>query len=89
MATEVKSLTDYIQQKALKETLKYAAGKAMFCPECQKVLNWKDTVVVTASKDGKTQGTLILCNNCYSEPDKEGYKKLADAGITVEIDKWE
>lgn len=43
--------------------LKYAAGHHIFCPVCKdKVLDWKDTVIVERA-DGSTLG--VCCGACY------------------------
>lgn len=82
---EAHTVTDYLKEKCLKETLKYAAGRQMFCKNCSKVLDWKTTVVITAEKEGK-KAVVIACTDCFNP---KGLDKLEAQGFTVEIDKWE
>jgi len=74
-----------IGKRMLKETLKYAAGKQMFCHNCSVILDWKKTVVITASK-GDRKATLIVCRDCFKP---SGIESLIDKGFTIEIDKWD
>ena len=85
-------LTDYLKKKMLKETLKFAAGKQMFCKNCGQILDWKTTVVIHAQKEGSIPKngahsvTVIICKDCF---DPAGKEKLEKGGYGIVIDKWE
>jgi len=84
MKTE-NAVFDYLKEKVLRETLKFAAGHHIFCKYCGDVLDWKTTVVVTASKDGES-ATVVVCTKCFNP---KGLDKIESQGYTVEVDKWD
>lgn len=43
--------------------LKYAAGQQIFCSVCERILDWKETCVVSFAKTGR--GSAILCDYCF------------------------
>lgn len=79
-------MMDYFHKKMLKETLKYAAGKQLFCAACEQVLDWKTTVLITAKAETGRTVTAIICKKCYNP---NGVESLEEQGFTVEVDKWE
>jgi hypothetical protein len=84
--TEGGEVLEYLHKKILKETLKYAAGKQMFCRKCETILDWKTTVLSTfKSPNADETGTFILCTECYTP---EIVKSLEGQGFIVEVDKW-
>ena len=75
---------DYLKEKMLRETLKFAAGRQIFCHGCSVILDWKTTVVVSADK-GEKHAMLIICRDCFNP---KGVEKLKGNGYKVEIDQW-
>ena len=52
--------------------LKYSAGRAIFCPNCQGVMDWRRTVVATihAKTDGKEEKCIrsyVVCAGCWDK----------------------
>jgi len=53
---------DFLAIHAEHQILKYAAGKQMFCPICNGILDYKKTVVITGTDDKP----FIICSGCYN-----------------------
>ena len=49
-----------MQTTITRNLLKYAAGRSIFCPLCQEVLDCKRTVILEAGSISKT-----LCASCW------------------------
>lgn len=51
-----------------RELLNYAAGRAMFCPSCDRILD-SDSAVLMTTRDGVNadQCAAITCADCYDE----------------------
>jgi len=67
-----------------RQLLKYAAGQHMFCKNCQAVLDWKTTIIFTASK-GDRKATVVLCDKCFNPG---GVDKLQRDGYETEITSY-
>lgn len=48
----------------LRETLKYAAGTAIFCPLCKNIMDFRRTTLVSVSIDGKLATCKPFCFDC-------------------------
>jgi hypothetical protein len=50
------------------QLLKYTAGTAIFCPQCQDIMDYSRTVVATPlpSADKRTK-TIICCGKCWDK----------------------
>ena len=64
--------------------LKWSAGQAIFCPNCQNIMDWRKTVVATIhAKTDKTPEKVIksyvVCVECW---DKVGHR------VTDGVDKF-
>jgi hypothetical protein len=56
---------DFFTVMAEHQLLKYAAGKQMFCPKCDVIMDYRKTVIITGTDDK----SLTLCQKCFdSEP---------------------
>ena len=58
------NLDSYLQLTVARNLVKYAAGRAMFCPKCETVLDAPTTVY---ADDGDGGHTLILCATCWGK----------------------
>lgn len=55
-------IIDSLMQETIhRNLLKYAAGRAIFCPGCGKVLDCRDTVTATHM----TGGQAVMCGKCW------------------------
>jgi len=68
--------------------LKYAAGRTMFCPGCQTIMDCKRTVTWDLLKEDKLLMSKVLCTACYDSK-IAGNAAIAEAvtskGLTVEV----
>lgn len=62
--------------------LKYAAGRAIFCPICETIMDWKKTVLITFPSGG----TRTSCTSCF---DKEMAKAKAEFPRRDEPGAWD
>lgn len=69
---------DLMQRTLNRNLVKYAAGRAIFCPSCDDILDQKRTVVVTTPA-GRT---MTYCGQCW---DKVAAVAAADPRF-VELD---
>lgn len=46
--------------------LKFEAGSMMFCG-CRKLMDWRDTVIVTAHSGDECLNKWVLCGGCYDK----------------------
>jgi hypothetical protein len=53
-----------LEQHLNRNLLKYAAGAAIYCPHCSKILDCRKTVIVTVPAKSYT---YTLCCACYDE----------------------
>jgi hypothetical protein len=82
-------LRDFLHEQATNQLLKYAAGKQMFCPMCNKVLDWKTTAILEVSHEVHGKKSQVGCVKCVDTPAvKERMKKFTDLGFTFEIIKY-
>lgn len=78
-----------LQTHVNRNLLKYAAGRVMFCPSCDKCLDCRSTVNVTVLHKGEVHSSTTLCAACYDarKPvlDAALAKASPDVGITLDI----
>ena len=78
-----------IAKEATIAMLKYVAGQFMFCAISEKVLDYKNTVVVTASRKGDKSSVLAFHESTVPQIFarlKDGKGKLVKYGINVKIE---
>lgn len=78
-------LFDPMKEKLEIETLKYAAGRQIFCPSCHVILDYRDSVLWTSP----AARTGINCSACWQHGldkihDNEPEKYLLSIGWTIE-----
>lgn len=61
-----------LRRQLAQEAVKYAAGRAIFCPSCRQVLDAPNTVLVTGQHKAG-----VACGPCFDQ-------QLAQAGTTAE-----
>lgn len=71
------SLDAMMQRTLNRNLLKYAAGRAIFCPICGNVMDQKRTVIITAGEVTKT-----MCGQCW---DSEVKPKIR-ADVVAKLD---
>ncbi len=64
------------------ELLRYAAGRAIFCPSCDHILDARRSVLMCANDNGPT---AILCGDCYDEM-RERLSAVEDAAFVRGVD---
>ena len=48
-----------------RELLKYAAGRAVCCPGCGNVMDWRTTTVLTLHQGERCAASEVLCGACH------------------------
>ena len=93
------NVDSFIRTPIESNLLKWSAGQAIFCPNCQSIMDWRKTVVATihAIKPGDSDETVIksyvVCCNCWAKRGKivrDGVEKsnvnLAPKGIKARLE---
>ena len=65
-------MLELIKQETERELLKFAAGRAIFCPACRNVMDWRETVIATVhgrqgEAEEKVMRTFVQCGKCYDQ----------------------
>ena len=74
---------DAIERKAQRELMKYATGRAIFCP-CGRVLDMRSSAIVAITVTGQAHSTKVFCEKCFAGATFEGV--VRQFGATVEVD---
>lgn len=67
----MKNIENFMQKEANRQLLKYAAGRAVFCPNCSAIMDYRRTVVTTIKgiKQGETESSDLkvytTCKKCF------------------------
>jgi len=81
-------LTAALHERMNRELLKHAAGTYIFCPNCERVLDWKTVIIIDVIRDQTTIGHAVYCTHCVQSLDQ--IEEVAKAkGVQVEITKYE
>lgn len=74
-----------MQRTVTRNLLKYAAGQTMFCPGCDQVMDWRQTMILDVTKDSAPIRTMVLCSPCADKrlPNLEALCK--EKGLTLEV----
>lgn len=73
-------ILDQFRRTAERNALKFSVGRQMFCPKCQRVLDAKRAVNVTAS----TGGERTMCADCWGRG-SEFHGKCEAGGFTFDV----
>jgi len=67
------------------EVLKFAVGRAIFCPKCGKCLDWKSS---TTAEWSTSEGNMSItaCNACYDQLKASTKAKVEAEGLTLHCD---
>ena len=71
--------------------LKFSAGQAIFCPDCQKVMDWRDTVVATIharkldkpDQEEKCVTSYVVCGKDWDRLGHRVVKGVEDANVKL------
>lgn len=77
-------LASPMQALVNKNLLKYAAGNAMFCPQCQICMDWKRTTIITVDP-GPRERVVVGCSPCMDKALRGAKPKLEAAGLSYEV----
>lgn len=64
--------------------LKHAAGHAIFCPQCQAILDWKRTVLLTVRFNGKEK-SFTRCLGCWKLEEPNTRVICNEKGFELEV----
>ena len=53
-----------LEQQVARKLVRYAASQHMFCPQCETILDMRETVLTMDTADH----TLVQCATCYGRP---------------------
>ena len=61
-----REIDGFLKGHLLANLLKWAAGQHIFCPGCDSIMDWQDTVILEwkGRNTGKTVATKTLCGGC-------------------------
>lgn len=84
-------MLNLITKEINKNLLKWAAGQQMFCPSCDRILDWKTTAIVESKQGDKIAATFTCCTKCLDRKYGHLYKaiekvnKMEGKNITLEV----
>lgn len=65
--------------------LKYAVGRAMFCPSCETIMDYRRAVLITVMRGNDTLATKCLCTKCWDPKQSTFTTAMTDKGLSVEL----
>lgn len=71
-------MMSFIEEELQGQLLKYAAGRQMFCANCESLLDWKTTTIVAVTA-GDATDSRIYCTPCVGDEAR---------GKFIEMVKW-
>lgn len=86
MTTKTNSIDNSVKKIVNRNLLKYAAGQAIFCPQCNAIMDYRKTVIATIQgiKQGESAlsniKTYVICKPCW----KKHGSKVTDAVTTMQ-----
>ena len=60
-------LDPFLKTHLNRQLLRHSAGRAIFCPGCQRIMDWSRTVVVSFHTKGACIKTWTLCSTCFDK----------------------
>jgi hypothetical protein len=79
---------DYFQEAANKELLKFAAGHAIFCPTCHKILDCKTTVHISVMLGTSCVKSITTCECCWLKQEPAVRRAADQHAATLDIVRW-
>lgn len=79
---------NYMQEAANKQLLKFAAGHAIFCPTCHKILDCKTTVHVSVMLGTSCVKSITTCERCWMKQETGVAIACSKHGATLDIVRW-
>ena len=78
------TLADHMNE----ELLKYAVGRQMFCPQCERCLDWRNAALVTGTYLGSPKDELVRCScgRCSDEYVAMVQAASEKTGVPVELE---
>ena len=77
-----------MQEAANKELLKFAAGHAIFCPTCQRILDCKTTVHISVMLGTSCVKSITTCERCWLKQEPAVTRAAAKHAATLDIVRW-
>jgi len=65
--------------------LKHAAGTAIFCPQCQSIMDWKRTVLLTLRFESGKEKSYVCCSSCWKTSKAEVEQVAKNTNTTLEV----
>jgi hypothetical protein len=62
-----REVTDHLETRMRKETLKYAAGRAIFCPTCGTIMDYRRTALIDIYGTDNSRMAKAYCTNCVDD----------------------
>lgn len=79
---------DILTETLTGELVKYACGRAIFCPGCEVVLDCRDAVLYTPREDDGTLRAAILCGAC-SDTMRDSLTSVDEALLLTQQDIYD
>ena len=83
------TFTSFIEEEMQGQLLKYAAGRQIFCPNCDGLLDWRTTAIVAIS-DGERTDSRIYCTTCVGDEARAKFHEMVKwpqyPVVKVEVD---
>jgi len=80
-------ILDQFENSMNNQLLKHAASKHIFCPNCDRILDWTTIVLIDVFTDKGTvyRGPITCCTSCFKPA---GLAKLEAKGMTLEVNQY-
>lgn len=82
-------LDNFLRRHLTGQMLRYQVGQQMFCPTCERILDWQNAVSLdlTGKKSGKLYFTKVFCGPCFDKLTVEAAVKAATekSGEGIEV----
>ena len=86
--TQIDPILSPLQRTVTRNLLKHAAGRAIFCPSCQTIMDWKRTVIYDVQRQDTPDSTVkvfVWCGKCADKALPSLQKACLDRNLVLEI----
>lgn len=74
-----------MQRTVNRNLLKYAASRAIFCPGCNQIMDWRKTMILDVTKDSAPVHTMVFCTTCGDKGLLSLEALCKEKGLTLEV----
>lgn len=83
--TQTDPILSPMQRTVNRNLLKYAASRAIFCPGCNQIMDWRKTMILDVTKDSAPIKTMVFCTTCGDKALPSLQKACLDRNLVLEI----